>query len=175
MGVIKIEAVKRLKAVQIIPDVYSDARGLQDLANVQKLFNSNRRKIGVDKRGFTFWWVGSGQNTLVCSKDREVLGFIDLRRRPETIEVDGRDLRVRAVNVMFLHPDYRSLGLILGMHQYLITQVNLLSDDTYSPEGLKVWHKLKALGHKVEVIDASGDDSKNWESWHTILLIRRNQ
>lgn len=180
MAAMKINAAARLKAVQVIPNVYPEYQGQSDIAAIQSEFARSRRRIGNDNRGFAFWWVGRGENTLVCvdRRTRKVAGFIDLRNGFEDVEVDGKDIKCRAINAMYLDHGYRGKGLILGMHQYLITQFNLISDDMYSPEGLQVWKQLQKIGHHIEVVDdrmKNKNPQTSWTDRYTRLLIRKGR
>lgn len=171
----KIEARRRLHAVTVKPDAYPDAQGIEDLAALQKLFARSQRRIGKDSRGHVFWWVGTGQRYLVCTSNDQAVAYIELLDRTNTVYTYPGSVKGRSVSVMFTHPDYRGKGLMLGMHQYLITQFNLVSDDVYSPEGLKLWKHLQKLGHNVEVSDGYPNNEKSWTKPGVRLFIRRGQ
>lgn len=172
----RINAATRLHAVIIKPNAYPDAQGLEDLEALQELFARGRRRIAKDKNGFVFWWVGKGDRNLVCTTGKGVpIAYIELNQRVDTVYTYPGSVKGRSINVTFTHPDYRGKGLMLGMHQYLTTQFNLISDDVYSPEGLKVWRHLKKLGHKIEVTDGAPNNEKSWTKPGVRLFIRRNQ
>lgn len=169
----KLRASDRLRAVTIQPGAYLDVDGAQDLVLVQKQFDRRHKFVGRNKDGLDFCWV---KDTLACVDSGRVVGFIELRPGIEVLEVDGHDLKVRGIQSMFLDRAYRGRGLILGMHQYLITQFNLLSDDVYTPEGFKVWEQLKKAGHCVECVPISCHAYPNdWEDEYNVLLVRKGQ
>jgi ribosomal protein S18 acetylase RimI-like enzyme len=175
---VQVNAAQRLLAVNVSPKAYPENVARQDLELVQDLFNRKRKRIGTDRNGLVFWWCGL--NDLVCSTRRgQVVGFVALRPGIDTIDVGDEVVKGRSIRNMYLLPEYRGRGVILGMHQYLITQFNLISDDVYTPDGLNVWKQLKKTGHKVEVTDiyshGRGKPSVKWDSPHTVLFVRRNQ
>lgn len=174
----KIEAASRLMAVRIAREgAYSDAQGLEDLENLTWVLNKKPKIfIGKNKNDFSFWWV-KNQQFLVCVKDEKACGFIEFYRGLKTVYVDNdtKPIRGMQISVTFMAPDYRGKGLMLGMHQYLITQTNLISDDTYTPQGLTIWKQLKKMGHTIEVIDGNTQTEKSWTEPRTLMLIRRGQ
>lgn len=175
---VQINAAFRLLAVDVNPKAYPENTAREDLDLVQELFDRKRTRIGKDRNGLVFWWCG--KNDLVCStRTGTVVGFVTLRPGLDVIDVGAEEIRGRSVRNMYLLPEYRGKGIILGMHQYLITQFNLISDDVYTPEGLNVWKQLKKTGYKVEVVDiyshGRGKPKTRWDDPHTILLIRRGK
>lgn len=171
----KIQATKRLQAVIIKPGAYPNAQGVEDIEDLQDLFKRSRKRIAKDKNGFVFWWVGRNENILVCTDKGKVVAFIELLPRASSALINKEMVNGRSISVTFTDPEYRGRGLMLGMHQYLVTRFNLISDDVYSPEGLSIWKHLKKMGHTIEVTDGFPQKESSWTKNGARLLIRRGR
>lgn len=174
----KIEAAQRLTAVRLArAEAYTDAQGLSDLAGLQKVFDSKLPKILIGKNtaGFSFWWLRN-KLFIACVKDGEVCGFIALYKKPKTVLTDTDEtLKGVQISLTFMAPAYRGKGLMLGMHQYLATEYNLISDDVYTPQGLMLWKQLKKLGLTIEVINGDSQSEKSWTEPRSLMLIRKTK
>lgn len=169
----KIEAMNRIKAVQVKTNVYPDSMGLRDLEELTKALSRRTAvNVGTNKDGISFWWLGD--RTLFCTDGTQAVGFLEFNHGNVDVEFKERSYPCKQVSAAFTHPAYRGRGLILGMHQYVATRFNLLSDGLYSPEGLKIWKALKKIGHKIEVVN-DRSKTKSWKDRDTLLLIRRGQ
>lgn len=174
----KINAATRLTAVDLAPQsVFTDTDGDWMLAKLQKRFNTKKTRIGKDRNGLVFWWVTP--KYLVCTDKDKVVAYISFYSSPKKMAVENEKgrLNVRQISTTYVDPPYRGKGLVLGMHQYLVTQSSLLSDDIYTPQGIAVWHRLKQMGYKIETVQVGGgriyvDPSLKWSDRDALLLIR---
>lgn len=179
MAKIKIEAARRLSAVRISKDSYTDSMGRSVMSSLQDAFDENADQChrlhsvaGVDiYRYDATRGIHTGTN-LLCVDGSTVVGSLHLT--PKAIKLEGERTLV-CVSSVFLSEKYRRQGIVSYLYKWALSKRSLLSDDRQSKMSHALWKKLGTV-YEVQVVEKEGDGfvfvDKKWNDPKTRLFIK---